>query len=140
MFVLGHELGHIEHGDHKRAYIINEASSIIFQNNFTNFLAKFTELYYDREMETAADLFAMEWMLSKGANPNGAISLLEILQKESLVEGNSEKVLSYISSHPATSQRIELIKLQMKNDKRGKEGIISAKSWQAIKAICLVSQ
>jgi len=60
-------------------------------------------LAYTRGLETEADAVGMERMAANGVDPKGMLLLLELLEREAqdMPEG-----LSFLSSHPLTTERI----------------------------------
>jgi predicted Zn-dependent protease len=65
-------------------------------------------LTYSRKFENEADEQGTLIMIKNRINPEGVISLFEILQNEE--ENSKIKIPKYISTHPFTSNRIENIK------------------------------
>lgn len=58
---------------------------------------------FGREAEKEADLFAVAVMPRAGWDPNGLVTFFKVLQ----AEGGSSGVPTFLSSHPATEDRIE---------------------------------
>ena len=59
-------------------------------------------LRFSREMERIADEGAVKIMINNNVDPDGMLQLLKLLKKEDKGNGN----LTYLSTHPATDQRI----------------------------------
>lgn len=135
-FLIGHEIGHIKHQDHKRSYVMSRILILGNENSFINFVASIFEMNYSREDEEKADLFALDLMLKNKIDAKGAIELLQILQKEDLDNKNLAKVLSYVSSHPATGDRILELQKRILNQKNISREIVSEEGWRKIKNIC----
>ncbi len=135
-FLIGHEIGHIKHQDHKRSYAMSRILILGNKNYFINFVSTIFKMNYSREDEEKADLFALDLMLKNKIDTKGAIELLQILQKEDFDNKNLEKVLSYVSSHPATGDRILELQKRILNRKDDAQEIISEASWHKIKGIC----
>jgi len=135
-FLIGHEIGHIKHQDHKRSYVMSRILILGNENYFINFVASIFEMNYSRDDEEKADLFALDLMLKNKIDAKGAIELLQILQKEDLDNKNLAKVLSYVSSHPATGDRILELQKRILNQKNISREIVSEEGWRKIKNIC----
>jgi Zn-dependent protease with chaperone function len=76
----------------------NGISSVIISNaNMLN------TLRFSREMEKAADDGAIKIMLNNNIDPDGMAQLLKLLQREDKSNGD----ITYLSTHPATDQRIK---------------------------------
>jgi Zn-dependent protease with chaperone function len=137
--ILGHEIGHIEKEHHRDLY----AANILFNNIFsvsTSLLNHLITSKYSRQDEIEADLFAYEFSKKSAIDPQYLVSILEILEKEGKMEGvgsGAEKIISYVSSHPSTNERIEIVKGKISNNKFTNKKIISDESWKEIKNICL---
>jgi beta-barrel assembly-enhancing protease len=59
---------------------------------------------FTRDAEREADQLAVETMVNAGWNPNGMVTMFETLKKEG---GGSSSMPQFLSSHPATDERIE---------------------------------
>ena len=134
-FVIGHEVGHIEHKDHRRLYLLN---NILYSGSESslNFLITLIETYYSREAEVSADIFALGLMNKNKINPEEALRFLQILQKQDAYGEKLDKILSYVSSHPATTQRIEVMNKEILKGKGNFESVILSESWKKLKNIC----
>lgn len=109
-FVFGHEISHVEHGDAERkinnalgaelgiAMVFGRAPGIL-QNAADALLTS----GYSREVETQADMGGLALMEEAGYNTNGALTLLNILQKAEQQEGGSR----VFPNHPLTADRIQ---------------------------------
>jgi beta-barrel assembly-enhancing protease len=131
--VIAHEMGHIERQHHKNLYAMNLLLRNISGNNAAGLLTNIMTLKYSRDDEIEADLFAYDSALKNSIDPQYLISLLKVLENSNQ---KMEKLLSYISTHPATSERIKIIQNKIGNQKFESEEIITAKSWKNLKNIC----
>ena len=122
--VLGHELAHVTRRHHIRG-IINElglytilAATIgdvsALAGTFASMGGELASLSNSRAFETEADDTGWEYLLAARVNPKGMISFFETLEKEenSKIEG----YMSFISTHPATKERIENLKAHLKEN------------------------
>jgi Zn-dependent protease with chaperone function len=131
--VLAHEIGHIKAQHHKR---LLAATSLIsgMIGDYPKAVSYLLSLKYSRDDEIEADIFAYDFAIKNSINPKDLIAVFEIIKKQNIA---SEKFLSYISTHPATDERIILINKKMANQKFISRDFISKESWGKIKNICL---
>jgi Zn-dependent protease with chaperone function len=110
--LLSHEATHIKER-HSLRSLSNDLSrslflSIIFrdQNSISTVLAEnanmLNTLRFSREMERVADEGAVKIMLNNNIDPEGMVQLLTLLKREDKSNGD----LTYLSTHPATNERI----------------------------------
>ncbi|WP_338364891.1 M48 family metalloprotease [Candidatus Xenohaliotis californiensis] len=64
-------------------------------------------LHHSRTNEAAADMNAVDYMLSTGYNPGEFINLLQVMTKN---DSLSSTMNSYLSTHPMNRERLEYIK------------------------------
>jgi Zn-dependent protease with chaperone function len=84
----------------------NGISSVIVNNaNMLN------SLRFSREMERVADEGAVKLMLNNNIDPDGMVQLLNLLKKEDKNHNTSP----YLSTHPATDERIGDVKANIDN-------------------------
>ncbi len=84
----------------------NGISSVIVQN-----ADKLNSLRYSREMERVADEGAVKIMLNNNIDPDGMVQLLNLLKKED----KNHDISPYLSTHPATDERIADVKAFIDN-------------------------
>lgn len=145
--VLAHEIGHVverhvaENYNRQRNTAIGQQILVAGAGiaggggmaNLANFGSGLAAMAYlntfGREAEMEADAFAVETLPKAGWNPAGLVTFFQLLQQES----DSGGAPSFLSSHPATSERIratsealEVVKLPpgARTDDRGKLQII----------------
>lgn len=85
---------------------IAQAGGVAAQVGGQAFMSTFT-----RDAEREADSLAVETMVNSGWNPEGFITMFETLKKESPGGGMPQ----FLSSHPATDERIENVERDIKN-------------------------
>jgi Zn-dependent protease with chaperone function len=121
--VLGHEISHVTLRHHVRGvvsklgafYVLSlflgdagAVGSIILQTG-----AQLESLMYSREFETESDEQGWEYLVKAGINPTGMITFFEKLEKEYGIEEASkeeQQKMSFLSTHPATSERIQRLR------------------------------
>jgi predicted Zn-dependent protease len=117
--VIAHEIGHVAHrhvaNNYNRqrntgiAYQVGVVAAAIFGGNLGASAAQLggglaATAYlnqFGREAEMEADAFAVDAMPSAGWDPNGLVTFFQTLQSE-----GGPHVPSFLSSHPATEDRI----------------------------------
>jgi predicted Zn-dependent protease len=114
--VLAHEIGHVVHRHVAKNYERRRGASTLHQAgvlaasvfgygslaNMGGGLAAMMVLNtFSRSEEREADAFAIEVLPAAGYDPNGLLTFLEVVQE---VEG--DELRNFISSHPATEDRI----------------------------------
>lgn len=132
--IIGHEIGHVEKKHHRDLY----ATNALFSNMFSSSALVVSNLItskYSRQDELEADLFAYELAIKSSIDPKSLVSILEVLKEEGGGE-NVEKLIRYVSSHPSTDDRIEIVKSKISDKKFINKKIISDESWKEIKNIC----
>ena len=134
--VIAHEIGHIEHQHIRELYVKNIIFSYFTGSNPATILSTLISSKYSRENEREADVFASNIMKENFIRPEYFVSLFKILNKGNIVGNDSEKVLSYISTHPATNDRIIMVQDRLKNIKYSTKEMFSNFNWQKIKNIC----
>jgi len=114
--VLAHELGHIHHRHGMRGLLQATGNTVVF----TVFLgdvssslalagalpALLIETGHSRRFEREADAYATEFALRTGLGEDALIGMLDLLTRE---YGDGSE-LAWISTHPPTSERTELIR------------------------------
>lgn len=120
--ILLHEIGHIEHEHGLQLAIRSIGSTILLSMLIGGDLDGITELVmgtsntflqssFSRDMEREADIYALENLPKLGYSP--AVlghALAELTQKDGetdSITSHAEGLLNYLSSHPATDERIQ---------------------------------
>jgi predicted Zn-dependent protease len=123
--VVGHELAHVTRRHHLRGVINNLGlyvivSSLIGDVNSAagaviNTGGDLASLSNDRAFETEADETGMNYLIASHIDPKGMISFFKTLKKES--GSKMDDYSSFMSTHPATSDRIQHLNELLKNRK-----------------------
>ncbi|MFI5288618.1 MAG: M48 family metallopeptidase [Polyangia bacterium] len=112
--VMAHETGHVVARHAARnlvtAYGLQAVTSLALGKNpnlglqiAANLAQQGTLLAHSRADETEADQYGVLYASKAGYDPHGLVTFFQKLQSK---EGNLPKVLSYLSDHPATADRI----------------------------------
>jgi Zn-dependent protease with chaperone function len=115
--VMAHEAGHVQHRHISRQILQNSMTALLVAGVFGDLssiaglsatLPTFLiEQRYSRKFEMEADQFAVKFMDSRNIP---LVHLTNILQRLSLERPGAEgEVVDYLSSHPATDERIEAL-------------------------------
>lgn len=117
--VLAHELGHIHHRHGLRAWLQSSVTALAVAlltgdaTSVTAFAAALpavlVEAKFSREFEAEADDYALDLLTELEVSPQHLADLLLRLEGVGREDGGGEDegVLGYLSSHPATAERIE---------------------------------
>ncbi len=113
--VLSHEAGHVT-GRHAarnlvQQYGLQSVAGLALGKNpsqvkqlAATLIANGSMLAHSRSQEHEADEYGARFSRGAGFDPNGLIGFFRILQRQE--GGNTPKVLTWLSTHPATSDRI----------------------------------
>jgi hypothetical protein len=122
--VLAHEISHVTRRHHIRG-IVDKLGFFVLLRAFLGDAAgigtelalvgsSLEALRYSRDYELEADESGWELMLAANLDPNGMIAFFEQLQHE---HGSMPAEASFLSTHPATEERIEKLKAKALNKK-----------------------
>jgi Zn-dependent protease with chaperone function len=134
--VLAHEIGHVAHRDGTRAVLEAAGLSFLFGMVLGDFVGggavvlaarTILQLSYSREVELAADLYAVALMGNAGGDAHGLARILD------RIAGAIEPGSKLLQDHPATQQRIAAIR-QLAQPARSP--LLDPADWAALKHIC----
>lgn len=120
--LLGHEAAHVNRR-HGLSNLLKSASSGLFLSLFLGDGGGLSaaliqqadllrQLSYSRSLEKEADILAMEMMIAQKIDPKGMVELLKALK-----EDDSLEPVSFLSTHPATEERIKDAELFIEKSK-----------------------
>lgn len=123
MAIMAHEIGHVVHRHGLRRIIQNSLFSFALMamtgdasgvsEIFLGLPVILTELGYSRKFEYEADQYAIDYLLKNNIDPGYLATILEKAENREKRTKKSEKssssLPSYLSTHPATEERIEII-------------------------------
>lgn len=136
--VLAHEIGHVAHRDGTRAVLQAAGLSFLFGMVLGDFVGggavviaarTILQLSYSREVERAADLYAVELIARAGGNPRALGTVLN------RIAGSSDPDVKILLNHPVTRERVALIE-QISAGSSGAAPLLDAADWAALKRIC----
>lgn len=90
-------------------------------------------LRYSRAHEEEADSGGLKMLLAAGLDPSGMVSFFETMKQAA---GDNPKVLSYLSTHPSTENRIERLKSLIEQAPRARSRLFKDYDWTDIRRIC----
>jgi Zn-dependent protease with chaperone function len=116
--VLAHEVGHIERRHATRAMTGSSLMAALSAALFGDFSAVaagvpavLTQMQYSRAMELDADDYAVAQLRRHGRSPAAFVQALEALEEQAPDDSSTPRwlktTMSYMSTHPATAERIE---------------------------------
>jgi len=120
--VMAHEVGHVVHR-HGLRHILQNSAVALLVATVTGDIASLSalaatvptvlvEAKYSRAFELEADQYAVDYLRLHGIAPRHFANILRRLQEAS---SSAEPALGYLSSHPATSERIRVFSLSAAN-------------------------
>lgn len=141
--VLAHEIQHIASRHTTRTLLQHASASLLLSaltgngSSVTAYgleSARILGLFrYSRNNEEEADRKGMEIILASGTDPRGMIAFFETLKKNELEMLNPPK---YLSTHPATEDRIETLKALAAPFPKRSSRLLSNRRWEELKNIC----
>jgi X-X-X-Leu-X-X-Gly heptad repeat protein len=129
--LIGHEYGHVYH-DHLRKSIARNMGTTVILNTLSggagrisSGLSTLNNLQHSRELEQEADLMSQEVLRINALDQQATIQLLSQFKSEEAASGTEYS--SWLSDHPATITRIELLQRKvMRNANNGQSESLSA--------------
>jgi len=122
--VLAHEIAHVARR-HSLKQLVNQAGTMLVisvalgdltsLNTLTaGYGSKLMSLGHSRDAEREADAFGVRLLQDAKINPRGLVGFFELLEAE---HGTSAHTVSFMSTHPATGERINNLKAQLAKNK-----------------------
>lgn len=116
MAVLAHEIGHVR-GRHAMRLVLQNSGIVVLVTALAGDAVGMTVLAaavptmllqsrYSREFETEADDYAFAHLKRHGVSPQAFADIMRRLEKEAVAPRENDDALRYLSSHPATEERI----------------------------------
>lgn len=136
--VLGHEMAHHEQG-HVMKKLIREVGlsvlvSITLGNGTPEVIQQVVKLIsssaFDRKLEEEADLMAVKYLQTAQIETEPFAQFLFRLAKS---EGNQDKYLSWINTHPNSEERAKYILEAGKTGGKKYKPVISDSNWESMK-------
>ncbi len=135
--VIAHEMGHVAHRDGTRSVLQAAGLSFVFGMVLGDFVGggavilaarTILQLSYSRDVETAADLYAVELMSKVGGDGRALATILD------RIAGAIEPGVKILLNHPETKERVALI---MRAAASGSHApLLAPVEWAALKRIC----
>jgi Zn-dependent protease with chaperone function len=135
--VIAHELGHVAHRDGTRTVLQQGAMSLLFGLLLGDFVGggaviiaakAILQTSYSRDVEAAADDYAVDLMKTLGADPRALGTIL------SRIAGSSHDSLKLLLDHPETKDRVNAI-----NARAGagpSNPVLAPSEWADLKQVC----
>ena len=119
MAVLAHEVGHVKLRHGLRQMIQGATVGALITWYLGDFSAlgaaapaSLLQAKYSRDLEREADAYAVKVLKANGLSASLLADALELLEKSHGAAGQDTGVLAYISTHPATSERLAWLRAQ----------------------------
>jgi Zn-dependent protease with chaperone function len=135
--VIAHELGHVAHRDGTRTVLQQGAMSLLFGMLLGDFVGggavivaakAVLQTSYSRDVEAAADLYAVDLMKAIEADPRALGTIL------TRIAGSSHNSLKFLLDHPETKDRVDAI-----NSHAGGgtvKPLLAPSEWAEMRRIC----
>ena len=137
--VISHELAHMEK-NHVMKKLMKEVGLSVLISMTTNnaggeIIKKTAKMLsssaYDRDLETEADLTAVEYLLNSNIDPEPFANFLYRLSDE---EKNIPNQVYWISTHPESKERAERIIESLKHKSITKGSVLTKEKWDLLKS------
>jgi predicted Zn-dependent protease len=144
--VLAHEMQHIVHRHSTRALFHQISAQALLSilsgdTSATPFgidgAATLADLHHQRSHEDEADRDGMKLMQAVKANPLGMVEMFNHLKGLDL---ELPEAIQYLSSHPATDDRIESLEQLAAGADYEPEPLLSDEDWEALQGACRVEE
>jgi Zn-dependent protease with chaperone function len=135
--VIAHEFGHVAHRDGTRTIMQGAGVALMFGMLLGDFIGggavvvaakTLLRTSYSREVEAAADGYAVVLMTKIGGDPRALATIL------SRIAGGTHAEPKILASHPETRDRIVAIEAMARSAPR--RPLLNQTDWAALKAIC----
>lgn len=134
--VLAHELGHVENRDAMASLIRGYGISLLLGGADGGAIAQtLIASRYSRETEASADEHAIEALNRNAISPNAIAGFFDRLGKGEEALGKAARILSYVESHPLSTDRRERFRESVRKDVAYRRALTGAE-WAALKGIC----
>lgn len=134
--VLAHEIGHVENRDVVESMVRQFGLSLLlggFDGNVGAYTQALISAGYSRSTESQADAYALGQLQQSNVDTAPTAAFFQRLGGETKGMEGAERLFSYISSHPLSSEREAYFK---RGSKGAGPAILTAQEWAALKAIC----
>ncbi len=139
--VLAHELGHVKHNHASEGLVQILGGRLVFLIMFggstsidsTQLLQHFLQSGYRRDMERQADHAAITILRDAQLENTG---LVNFFKKMSEKEGTASEILSYISTHPSSAERVDTMTAAIAKEDYPIRPTLSDAQWNALRNIC----
>lgn len=131
--VLAHEIGHVaaRHGVQKMQRHLRTGSVVsvlytlilggepdLLQQNALQLSGMLWSASHSREDEEQADALAVEYLVLAGVDPSAMVRLLSTLVSAERQDTTSERLPSWFSSHPVTSERLAATQRKIREERK----------------------
>ncbi len=151
--VLAHEMAHIELDHATRGIIRDLGFALMIQgmlggghNEAAKMVSFLGQMRYSRINEMEADDKGLSFLKRAGINSKYMAKFFEHLdaeekekEKKDGKRGYADKILSYASTHPLTSERIQHLKAAAEKNEKNKRVLTNAQ-WQDLQGICIKTE
>lgn len=138
--IISHEIAHIELNHITRKLIKEIGLSVLIgmttgqtgADVISETARKLSSLAFDRNLEREADIKAIEYLMNARVNPAG---LADFMYKMGQQEEDTNQILSWLSTHPAPSERASYILEKIEDEAIMYEQILSKQTWSRVQEL-----
>lgn len=144
--VMAHEMQHVLKKHSTQAIFKDLSTGVLFSFAFGDLqglsgaVRTMEGLRYGRNLEEEADKKGMELLVRAGIDPEGMVGFFEYLWECECKKEKKDKkasVLEYLSTHPATENRVEYLKKNLGSvSPRNYEPLLPGVDWERVKNSC----
>jgi len=136
--VVGHELGHVAHRDVMTTLIRQLGLTVLLggvQGNVGQYSNVLLSASYSRAAEAKADDYSIDLLNAHAVSPAPTSAFFRRLGKTVPGGASAERAMSYLASHPVTSDRAARFATAAKGGSDYRP-VLDAADWQALRRIC----
>lgn len=148
--VMAHEMEHVLQRHSTQNMLQSLSTGILFALAFgdlsgiSSAAGTLGNLSYSRELEDEADRKGAELLVNSGTDPGGLVTFFERMGECECKkkEDRTDRVLSYLSTHPSAASRVESIKAQLARTPNAKktDPLLPDVDWKTVKSSCAKGQ
>jgi beta-barrel assembly-enhancing protease len=138
--VLAHEMQHVIQQHSTKAILRQAGTGALLAliggdiSKVAGFATELSGLRFQRNDESSADAEGIKMMARAGFNPDAAARMFRKLQAS---EGDMPKALTYLSTHPATADRVKAMQEAARRVERGTPAALTLRrSWLVLRHEC----
>lgn len=139
--ILAHEIAHVTLRHSMQGLLYGQAVSlfatlVLGQSGMDTVTSLAVQTGYNRDVERAADRQAVVLLQRAGISPAGLHSFFARMLAEEEEHPELAEYSGYVSSHPATAERVSTLAVLMSAGRGSGKSVLTAEEWTALQNIC----